>query len=83
MPAPAAPPNDPNAPPPGYHDAGACYLPNVLKAGDCACAVYDATGHIVKPGTQCFDACSYNDEGAAVMHSFCVDGGLTADKVLR
>jgi hypothetical protein len=83
VPAPAAPPTDSNAPPPGYHDAGACYLPNVLKAGDCACAVYDSTGHLVTVGTQCFDACSYNDDGVTVMHSFCVPGGLTADKTLR
>jgi hypothetical protein len=85
-PAPAAPPPepDPNAPPPGYHlSNGACYLPNVLKVGECRCTEYDAAHVIVKVGEQCADSCSLNADGVTVFHTFCVPGGLTADRTLR
>ena len=80
-----APPEQlPAGPPAGFHEhpSGACYLPDVLKAGDCKCAVRAPGGNILVPGTVCFDSCRYNENGIPETHAFCVDGGLSADRRL-
>lgn len=70
---------------PGYHEppSKACCLLDVLPAGFCKCTEYDATGKVTVVGEQCGDSCGLNSDGIAEIHTFCVVGGLAADRVLR
>ena len=60
-------------PPDYWSDAGACDLPRILRAGDCACGSHAA----------CITSCRKRADGKTEAMVQCWDGGLQEDTVRK